>query len=215
MVEVKDYALVRPPMPQILTAGDRRFEVNSQGDQIGSNVLPERAQIVSQGNSWVKTTDAIACVTAIPTTTAAHTFWFNDPTKCAIIDRIVWTCTTSNGAATMGSLVGLINFAKVATVPSTSDTATTVNGLTGKTYSGYMKSSHGATVVNDTWFAIGTANNTAALTATVGFQFEVFVNGLIIMPPGGSLFSLSCVAQSTTMVGKVSLFWHEVPLILG
>src|SRR5512146_1524614 len=97
--------------------------INPRGAVITTQDLPPRAELTRFGNSVVHRTDEVACVTAIPTTTAPHTFWNGEANggKSYVIDRLVWTCTTSAAAASAFSLVAVVNVAATATVPSTAD----------------------------------------------------------------------------------------------
>jgi hypothetical protein len=214
-MDAKDFGLVKgasfinaPP------GSDMRMLSEPTGEMLSAQSLPERAAIVRLGRSWVKCTDAVACVTAIPTTTAPHTFWNADSRRSMIIDRVSWQCSTSAGAASMFSLLGMLNVLPVAAQPSTTDTATGITGLSGKANGSSVKSSHTVTVVNDQWFPLGQIGFPGALTATVGAQIDTAINGLIIVPPL-SLLSFAVVAANTTAVGKISLFWHDVELQLA
>ena len=75
--------------------------VDPRGAALVSQDLPERAEIARLGGTVIMRTDEVACVTAVPTTTAAHTLWNGESAggKSYVIDRITWTCTTSNAAA--------------------------------------------------------------------------------------------------------------------
>lgn len=186
--------------------------VDPRGVLYVSQDLPERAEIARLGSTVIMRTDEVACVTAIPTTTAPHTLWNGESPggKSLVLDKITWTCTTSNAAASMFSLLAVVNKASTATVPSTADTQAQTVYTTGKGYSGKARVSHAVTVVDDVWFPIGGAFVTA-LSATVGAQVEANLNGMIVLAPG-YVMGVACVAQSTTGKGKLAFWFHEVQI---
>ena len=186
--------------------------VDPRGALYVSQDLPERAQLARLGGTVIMRTDEVACVTAIPTVTAAHTLWNGESPggKSYVIDKVTWTCTTSNAAASAFSLVAVVNKASTATAPSTADTQAQTVYTTGKGYAGKAKTSHTVTVVDDVWFPIGISFVTA-LTATVGSQLEANINGAIVLAPG-YVMGVSCVAQSTTGKGKLAFWFHEVQI---
>jgi hypothetical protein len=186
--------------------------VSPRGALIVNQDLPERAELTRLGAGVVQRTAAVAAVTAIPTTTASATLWNGEQPggKVYIIDAINVTCTSSNGAASMFSIVAMVPIATSATVPATSDTVV-ANSLSGRTYAGKGQCSHAVTVVDNGWFSIGNTFNTGALTATVGAQVEIPVNGSIVLAPQ-YLLALACVAQSGTANVKFSIRYFEVQL---
>ena len=201
-------------LPDYAEGNQGRYHINPRGNLLASQDLPERTEIVRLGDSWAKQTDAVAAVTALPTTTAAHTLWNGEPpgatAKTYVIDAIGWVCTTSNAAASRFTMVVCNNILPVTAVPATSDTQATVSTLNGRPYPGRAKTSHTVTVVNDLWWPIGQSAETA-LSATVGASLWVDVRGLLQVQPGG-LLGVSIIAQSTTAVGRLVYVWHEVPL---
>lgn len=186
--------------------------VDPRGAMYVSQDLPERAEIARLGSTVIMRTDEVACQTAIPTTTAPHVLWNGESAggKSLVIDKITWTCTTSNAAASAFSLLAVVNKAAAASVPATADTQAQTVYTTGRGYSGKAKTSHTVTVVDDVWFPIGGAFVTA-LTATVGSQLEANINGLIVLAPG-YVMGISCIAQSTTGKGKVAFWFHEAQI---
>lgn len=193
-------------------SGPATIGVDPRGAILASQDLPERAELARLGGTVIMRTDEVACVTAIPTTTAAHTLWNGESAggKSYVIDRVTWTCTTSNAAASAFSLVAVVNKTATATVPATADTQAQTVYTTGKGYAGKAKTSHAVTVVDDVWFPIGISFVTA-LTATVGSQLDAPINGMIVLAPG-YVMGVSCVAQSTTGKGKLAFWFHEVQI---
>lgn len=185
--------------------------VNPRGEQLVNQVLPERAELVRLGNSFVIKTAAVVCVTALPTTTAPAHIWNGEPPggKTYVIDGIAWTCTTSAGAASMFGLIAQVNILPVTANPATTDTLV-ASSLNGRKYAGRAGMGHTATVVNDNWIALGN-NVSTPLTATVGLSLDVPVQGLIQIPPG-YLLGLGVVAVNATAAGMFCVRYHEVQL---
>jgi hypothetical protein len=185
---------------------------NNRGDLQVAQALPERADLVRLGGSWIIRTAAVACVTAVPTTTAPATIWNGEPAggKYYLIDNIGWICTTSAGAASMFALLAMVNILPQSSNPATADTLA-IATLNGRKYQGRAGMSHAVTVVDDNWCAVGNAGNANALTATVGYAFWVPIESLIILPPG-YLLSLACIAANATAQGKFCVQYHEVQI---
>jgi hypothetical protein len=183
---------------------------NPRGDMQVAQALPERADLVRLGNSWLLRTSAVACVTALPTTAAAAYLWNGEPPtgKSYVIDDIGWLCTTSAGAASMFALLAMLNILPLTSAPSTADTPV-ISSLNGRKYPGRAGMGHAATVVDDKWYPLGTSANSNALTNTVGFALEVPIQGGIIVPPG-YLLNLACLAANTTAAGQFIVTFHEV-----
>jgi hypothetical protein len=187
--------------------------VDPRGAALVSQDLPERAELARLGGTVIMRTDAVACVTAVPTTTAAHTLWNGESAggKSYVIDRITWICTTSAGAASAFSFVAVVNKASTASVPATADTQAQTVYTTGKGYAGKAKTSHTVTVVDDVWFALGQTTTPSALTGTVGVGLDAPVNGAIVLAPG-YVMGVSVMAVNTTAKGTCHFWFHEVQI---
>jgi hypothetical protein len=186
--------------------------VDPRGAMYVSQDLPERAELARLGSSVIMRTDSVACVTAMPTTAAAHTLWNGESPggKSYVIDRITWICATSAAAASSFAMVAVVNKASTATVPATADTVAQTVYSTGKGYAGKAKVSHTVTVVDDIWFPLG-QTFTTALTATVGSSLDASVNGMIVLAPGYVL-GVSVIAVNTTAKGTLAFWFHEAQL---
>ena len=187
--------------------------VDPRGAVMVSQDLPERSAIARLGGTVIMRTDEVACVTAIPTTTAAHTLWNGESAggKSYVIDRLTWQCTTSAAAASAFALVAVVNKAAATSAPSTADTQAQTVYTTGKGYAGKAKPSHTVTVVDDVWFPVGNSSTPSALTGTVGVSIDVDLRGMIVLAPG-YVMGVSCVAANTTAKGKLSFWFHEVQI---
>jgi len=201
----------------LMDTADAEIRATSGAELVVVQGLPERVDLVKFGQSYRKLTDAVACVTAIPTTTAPHALWNGEPAggKSYVIDSIGWTCTTSAAAASMFAMLCQIDRTFYTAGQATKDTATLVAPMNGRGAAGVSGpskavSSHTVTVISDGWTAVGNQQVTA-LTATVGMQLFQQLQGLWIVPPG-ALFCAAIIAVNTTAAGQLSVYWHEVQL---
>jgi len=180
--------------------------------QQGASEYEEAARL---GQLWAKTSDSAACIAAaLPTTSAAHTFWNGNGVggKSAVVEAIAWTCLTTEAAITMFNVWAMLDVSADVTQAATADTAVKVSSLSGAgTYSGGIVSSHTVTVVNGGWFPLGPHIVTTSLTATKGATLFVPVKGMIIIRPTHAL-AISIGGLSTTAAGMVTLFWREKQL---
>ena len=179
-----------------------------------ASVYEEAARL---GQLWAKTSDSAACIAAaLPTTSAAHTFWNGNAVggKSAVVEAVAWTCLTTEAAATMFNIWAMLDVSADTAQAATADTATKVSSLSGiTTYTGGITSSHTVTVVNGGWFPLGTHIWSAALTATKGATIFVPINGMIVIRPGHALaISIGCV--DTIAAGMTTLFWREKQLTM-
>lgn len=195
---------------------DEQFHVNNRGDQIVSQALPERTEIVRLGDSWqVMTSSAQAPLTALPTTTGALNLWNGEGAngKSYIIDRvqvseIVVDATQSNMTAVFACLVR-------PPVATPTDAALTIRSLSGRTYGGRARTTAAASVTNDGWFPIGTSAPVAAAAAGSAWKVtDIPINGLYIVPPGGQFCVAAAKVAATAGQCHFSIVWHEAQLII-
>lgn len=195
---------------------DEQFHVNSRGDQIVSQALPERTEIVRLGDSWqVMTSSAQAPLTALPTTTGALNLWNGEGAngKSYVIDRvqvseIVVDATQSNSTAVFACLVR-------PPVATPTDAALTIRSLSGRTYGGRARTTAAASVTNDGWFPIGTSAPMAAAAAGSAWKVtDIPLNGLYIVPPGGQFCVAAVKVAATAGQCHFSIVWHEVQMIV-
>lgn len=195
---------------------DEQFHVNNRGDQLVSQALPERTEIVRLGDSWqVMTSSAQAPLTALPTTTGALNLWNGEGAngKSYIIDRvqvseIVVDATQSNMTAVFACLVR-------PPVATPTDAALTIRSLSGRTYGGRARTTAAASVTNDGWFPIGTSAPVAAAAAGSAWKVtDIPINGLYIVPPGGQFCVAAAKVAATAGQCHFSIVWHEAQLII-
>jgi hypothetical protein len=195
---------------------EEQFHVNSRGDQLVSQGLPLQTEIVRLGDSWqVISSAGIAALTALPTTTAGLTLWNGEPDggKSYVIDsvgnsEIVVDVTQSN----MTALFVMLGKPPV-TAPT--DAALVIRSLSGRTYGGRARTVVGGTVVNDGWFPAGTSAPAApAVAGSAWKQMDWPLNGLYIVPPGGSFNIHAVKVAATAAQNLLNIRWHEVQLII-
>lgn len=196
---------------------DEQFHLNSRGDQLVAQALPERTEIVRLGDSWQTMLAAgVAPLTAIPTTTAALVLWNGEAAngKSYVIDTVF--CTEGVVDVTQSNMTSLFVMLGRPPVTTPTDVALAIRSLSGKNaYSGRARTVVGGTVVNDSWFPAGTSAPAAAAAAGSAWKtLDWPINGLYIIPPGGS-FNLHAVkAAATAAQCFIGVRWHEVQLIL-
>lgn len=189
-------------------------DINSRGDLMTAQSLPERTELVRLGNSWaVEDTTSVVDLTGVPTTTASLSFWNGEPDggKSYVIDRVFTTVTTSAGAASAHTLFCLLNKGPVA---SPSGVSLTIGTKNGRNYPGKIVIARSATVTNDGWWPCpdqGMVSGAAAATTTIGLTVDSRINGNIVIPPRHE-FSLALMGVNATEAGKFGMEWHEVQL---
>lgn len=193
---------------------DRQVNMNGRGDLQVSIALPERADIVRLGESWqVQSSSAFAALTTEPTTTSALSIYNNDPgglnARSLIIDSVTFYERVVDFTQQNELTIFCMN--NVTPVTSPTLTALTVRSLSGRQYSGKVRTLVAATVVNDGWFAEG--NTTPGASAVAGGAWrttQVMLNGKYVVPPGGifSVHGAKIAATASQLIAAIC--WHEV-----
>jgi hypothetical protein len=196
---------------------DEQMHLNSRGDMLVANALPERTEIVRLGDSWqVMTSTAIAPLTALPTTTGALNLWNGEAAngKSYVIDRVQVAEIVVD--ATQSNMTGLFACLIRPPVTAPTDAALTIRSLSGRNaYSGRARTTVNAAVTNDGWFPIGTSAPAAAAAAGSAWKVtDVLLNGLYLIPPGGTFAVHAAKAAATAAQCHFSITWHEAQLIV-
>lgn len=196
---------------------DEQFHVNSRGDQLIAQGLPELTEIVRLGESWqVSNSAGFAPGTSLPTTSAALTLWNGESAggKSYVMDSISLTeivvdATQSN----MSTVVVMVGKPPVA---APTDAALAIRSLSGRTYGGRARTVVlTSTVVNDGWFPCGTSAPAAAAVAGSAWkQMDWPLRGMYIIPPGGSFNAHALKVAATAAQCLLTFRWHEVQLIV-
>lgn len=196
---------------------DEQFHLNSRGDQLVAQALPERTEIVRLGDSWqVQNATAVAAATALPTTTAGLQLWNGEPAggKSYVIDSVAATEIVVD--ATQSDCTALMVCNNKTPVAAPVDAGLVIRSMSGRTYGGKARTILTATaMVNDGWFPAGNSVAPAAAVAGSGWkQTDVPLNGLYIVPPGGqfNIQAVKVAAAASQMVYTIR--WHEVQLIV-
>jgi hypothetical protein len=192
---------------------DEQVCMNTRGDMVIAQSLPELTELVRLGNSWHIIGAATAALTAVPTTTAGHSIWNGEPDngKCYAIDsfgavEIVTDATQQNSLA----LFAMMNKGKI-TAPT--DAALTVGSMSGRQYGGAVKTIAGASVTNDIWTPHGPSTPGATAFAGAVWRVTEFqARGMYLVRPSG-MFSIA-VAKTVATASQIRYFirWHEVQL---
>lgn len=193
--------------------------MNSARDVLVAQALPPLTELVRMGNSWVTqmlTANAVAPVTAVPTTAAMLQLYNGESAggRSYIIDSVFSYAATSEGAADGFQIIGQIAAPGAAAAPTAhASLQTNLSGKAGTSPCAVIGRSVTTATANK-WFLIGNCW-LAASTTTFGMGADIDVKGGIIIRPGGSLFlhTLAEAAAAATMVMGVR--WHEVLLDLG
>ena len=194
------------------------LNLNNRGDLIVAFGLPQRADLIRQGQTWtcrMATGSVFTYVAAWPTTRAELLLYNGEPTygKSYVIDSAWMYGLTSMAAAQPIDLIAQL--APVATIP-THDTAQLITGQNGKfTYGGFgrvcVANTTGGCVANR-WDLLASAN--APMTTNLGLSVLADLWGKYIVPPGW-VFGLAGIAGTAAGTALIGVTWSEVQLILG
>jgi len=196
---------------------DEEFHLNSRGDQLVAQALPERTEIVRLGDSWqVSLASAISALTALPTTTAGLQLWNGESAggKSYVIDSVAATEIVVD--ATQSDCTALFVCNNKTPVAAPADAALVIRSMSGRTYGGKARTVLSATTMtNDGWFPAG--NSVAPAPAVAGSAFkqtDVDLRGLYIVPPGGqfNVVGVKVAAAASQMIYTIR--WHEVQLLV-
>lgn len=195
---------------------DEQFHLNTRGDQLVAQGLPELTEIVRLGDSWqVMTATAIAALTAQPTTTGALNLWNGEPAggKSYVIDSVGSVEVVVD--ATQSNCTAMFVMNNKTPVAAPTDAALAIRSLSGRTYGGRARTTVNATVTNDGWFPTG--NSAAPAPAAAGSawkQFDWPLKGLYIVPPGGQFCVHAAKVAATASQMQFVIRWHEVQIIV-
>lgn len=194
---------------------DQQIHINTRGEQIIAQGLPELTTLVSLGDSWqVALASGLAALTALPTTVAGISLYNGEQSlgKCYAIDSFgSWEAVVD---ATQTDVTAIFAMQNVAPATAPTPTALTVRGLSGRTYGGRAKVVTTLTVTNDGWFAHATSGQMAAAAAGANWKVnEVQCRGLYLVQPGG-MFNVQAVKAAAAAAAQQFFFvrWHEVQL---
>ncbi len=157
----------------------------------------------------VGTITAVAPVAAVPTT-AAHFCLFNGEQvggKSYLITAIGITTTTTAGATMILQMLANMSVGNAVGISGTAaQNPTPTDGLSPTTKA---QAKSAVTIIQSgIWHPVGTALNSAALTATIGLGMWQNVRGLYTVPPG-QIFSMATLGSTTGGANQLYVQWEE------
>ena len=192
-----------------------QLTLNSRSELLVAQAMPSLTELVKQGTTFGKLTDAVAVTaTGIPTTTAAHMIWNGNISsgKSLILLSVGWYGITSAGAASTFGMVGCLHPLAVTTQTATADTLTAVTSMNGKVYGGLVTTSHTVTVPDNGWWPLPIQSAfPGAGTVTGGLTLYADLKGGVIVPPG-CRFSANVTTVGTTATGNMFFLFAEAVL---
>ena len=202
-------------------SGTGEQSIDSRGDLLIAQGLPERADIVRLGRSWsgqILDANAFTLLITIPTTLAGLSLQNGEALGGAsyIIDRVWCKCVTSTAAANYLTILGQVVPRGTALVAHSA--LTLIQSLSAKTatYNGLAQLAVASTAtgaIANKWMPLGAPVSLPTSTSIAAFV-EANINGRIIIPPQAnlSLTAQEAVSGGTALLG---VEWHEVDLVLG
>ncbi len=182
--------------------------------------LPERSELVRQGNSWVAmplVAQASTLLVAQPTTAFATALVNNDLSKSYIIDRVFYFGVTAMAAAQPAGMIYAIvpNGNPIPTLTGTVLVAAGINNLNGKAgaYAGsaVIKGAGAITalpaVTAGAWYPLGNCV-VAAPTTNLGIILEAQCYGKYVIRPGAS-FLMNAIGGTAAGTFGMGVEWHE------
>ncbi len=192
------------------------FHLNSLGDHMITQGLPEKAEIVRLGESWQILGAASTGLTAVPSTAGLLTIWNGEPGngKFLAIDSV--TATKVIADVTTDDLATV--WAQIIRPPmaTPTDAALTIRSLNGRySYGGRVRSVATSTTIANRWQPIGVIPNTsAAIAGSAWAQADINLLGLFVIPPAGAFTLTASEVTATASTFRFCIRWHEVQLPL-
>lgn len=190
--------------------------INNRREQLVSQGLPDRTELVRQGNSWsTRLLTDVAGVLTLPTTAAQHVFHNGEAAggKSYILESVIFHVAVAPTDVDGGA--GLIfQLSKGAVTTVSAAQAVLVNSLSGKgSYGGLAAFDDANTIVDSGWteLPLGPGPGFGVQWTANHKLYSNFAPGLIIIPPGVT-FALCLMCIDTTMTGRPAFIWHEVQI---
>mgnify|MGYP001575059247 CR=1 FL=1 len=178
--------------------------------------VPPLAYLVNSWAMWsVGEAVLVASVTALPTTTAQISLYNNEEEggKSYILQRVYAIVGAVPAGLSQFGIAHCIHRIKPATRPTLDIPYTSFTNMKARSgaYQGRAIFDLALTVADDLWKPLGYSILNAV--SAVGWQADVWVDGLVIIPPGG-LYSAVAVSNSTSVTTRMGFTWAEVQLPL-
>ena len=176
--------------------------------------LPSLVQLVNQGAVWsAGEATGVASVVAPPTTLAQISLYNNEEEggKSYLVLRDYGVVTATPAGLSQFGISHCIHRAKPATKPTAEILAASITNMKARVanYEGKAIIDLALTVADDLWKPLGYSILNAV--TGVGWQLDIWLDSLVIIPPGG-LYSLASVASTTTVNTRLGFTWAEVQL---
>lgn len=194
-----------------------QFHINSLGDQIVSEGLPQQTEIVRLGDSWQVLGAASTGLTAVPSTAGLLTLWNGEPGngKFYAIDsvtatKIIVDVTTDDIATVWAQIIR-------PPMATPTDAALAIRSLSGRyTYGGRGRTVASSTTIAARWVPIGMVPNpTAAIAGSAWAQVDIPLYGRFVVPPTAAFTLTASEVTATASTFRFCIRWHEVlaPLV--
>lgn len=191
------------------------FRMDTNFNQLVSAGSLPYLEMTRQGIGWmVQDSNALAAVTALPTTTAGLTLFNNEPPggKSYIIDTIFAASVVTTAAVSGHSLAYCLH--PVGMTKPTAD-ITAIRSRSGRaSYGGFAVVDSGATVVNDGWVPATNAVNTSGVTTATAGGLVWAAEGRLIVPPTAGI-SVKAFGSITNLTYLHGFTWYEQQLAVN
>lgn len=205
---------VRGPDPGNYAEGREyeEFHMNSLGEQLVVQGLPQQAEIVRLGDSYQVLGAASTGLTAVPTTAGLLTLWNGEPGngKVYAIDSVTATkviidVTTDDLATVWAQIIR-------APMATPTDAALTIRSLSGRySYGGRARTVATSTTLANRWEPIGCIpNTTAAIAGSAWAQADIPLLGRFVITPGSAFTLTASEVTATASTFRFCIRWHEV-----
>jgi hypothetical protein len=193
---------------------DEQLQINSFGDEMMAQALPDLAEIVRLGNSWQVMSAVYTALTAVPTTAAIFTIWNGEPGggKSYVIDSVAVVKVVAD-TTQVDSTSAFYQLVRPPVAP-VSDAGIEIQSLSGrKFYDGKARTVNGGVTFANRWEMGGTSPHPATALAGTGWQvFEEKMNGRFVVPPTAQFSVHRAEVTATANKFRVTFRWHEIQL---
>jgi hypothetical protein len=194
---------------------DEQLHMAATGDGLIANGLPELAEIVRLGDSWVTGLTASAtALTAVPTTAAIFGLWNGEPGggRSYVIDSVmavkfIIDVTTNDLFTLWGQQVR-------APVATPADSALAIRSLCGcYAYGGRARTvTNAIATLANRWDSLDNGGNdqAPAIAGSAWRTVDIPLRGRYIVPPGGAFCMHVSEVTATASTFRLYVRWHEV-----
>ena len=191
------------------------LRADQDGRLIVTEELPSLVHLVNQGAVWSAGEATGGASVIAPPTTTAQISLYNDEEegtgKSYLVLRAYGLVTASPAGLSQFGISHCVHRLKPATRPTADIAAASITNMKARAgpYDGRAIIDLAATVADDLWKPLGYSILNAV--TGVGWQADVWLDSLIVIPPGG-MYSLAAVSQATTVSTRLGFTWAELKL---